>query len=319
MPTTSAAFPTASATSTSGSRTSRRLAKNSRARRTRWRRRPSRRRPPSSRARRRPPVASWPPPHSPPIPLEMTFNIFRTTKGQVMGQAVHAEVKARRTSRRPGEVVTRLFPVREYYTNRIEVPAATAGGQRRQGGRRGPLPQPAAVPRHGRERPVHPPEPGPASRLNYLKGLSGVWLQAMVLTAIGVWAGTFLSWPVALLMTIFFFVAGQVAFGFLRSSRSWGLLMVGGGPFESLIRLLGHENMHEQPAGDARRPDGQDARRPGHADHGPPRLHRAELRRDGRQQHRGRRVRRRLAAAASTTCWAPLPTPCPSPSPGISS
>ena len=34
---------------------------------------------------------------------------------------------------------------------------------------------------------------------NYMKGLFGVWLQAMVLTAIGVCAGTFLSWPVALL------------------------------------------------------------------------------------------------------------------------
>ena len=34
---------------------------------------------------------------------------------------------------------------------------------------------------------------------NYMKGLFGVWLQAMVLTAIGVFAGTFLSWPVALL------------------------------------------------------------------------------------------------------------------------
>ena len=38
----------------------------------------------------------------------------------------------------------------------------------------------------------------------------------MVLTAIGVFAGTFLSWPVALLTTIAFFVAGQVAFAFLR-------------------------------------------------------------------------------------------------------
>ena len=50
---------------------------------------------------------------------------------------------------------------------------------------------------------------------NFMKGLFGVWLQAMVLTAIGVFAGTFLSWPVALLTTIAFFVAGQVAFGFL--------------------------------------------------------------------------------------------------------
>ncbi len=50
---------------------------------------------------------------------------------------------------------------------------------------------------------------------NFMKGLFGIWLQAMVLTAIGVFAGTFLSWPVALLFTIAFFVAGHAAISFL--------------------------------------------------------------------------------------------------------
>lgn len=75
---------------------------------------------------------------------------------------------------------------------------------------------------------------------NFMKGLFCVWLQAMVLTAIGVFAGTFLSWPVALLTTIAFVVAGQVAFSFLLNFAQQSLL--GGGPFESLIRLLSHEN-----------------------------------------------------------------------------
>ncbi len=59
----------------------------------------------------------------------------------------------------------------------------------------------------------------------------GIWLQAIVLTTIGVFAGTFLSWPVALLFTIAFFVAGHAAFAILRDfflSTS-----VGGGPFEA--------------------------------------------------------------------------------------
>ena len=76
--------------------------------------------------------------------------------------------------------------------------------------------------------------------VNYMKGLFGVWLQAMVLTAIGVCAGTFLSWPVALLTTIAFFVAGQLAFAFLVDFSRQAIL--GGGPFESLIRLLTHDN-----------------------------------------------------------------------------
>jgi hypothetical protein len=68
----------------------------------------------------------------------------------------------------------------------------------------------------------------------------------MVLTAIGVFAGTFLSWPVALLTTIAFVVAGQVAFNFLLNFSQQSLL--GGGPFESLIRLLTHENQMSELA-----------------------------------------------------------------------
>ena len=81
---------------------------------------------------------------------------------------------------------------------------------------------------------------------NYMKGLFGIWLQAMVLTAIGVFAGTFLSWPVALLTTISFFVAGQLAFAFLVDFTRQAVL--GGGPFESLIRLVTHDNQMSELA-----------------------------------------------------------------------
>ncbi len=73
-----------------------------------------------------------------------------------------------------------------------------------------------------------------------MKGLFGVWLQAMVLTAIGVFAGTFLSWPVALLFTIAFFIAGHAAMSIL--GQFFLSTQIGGGPFESLIRLLSHQN-----------------------------------------------------------------------------
>jgi hypothetical protein len=76
---------------------------------------------------------------------------------------------------------------------------------------------------------------------NFMKGLFGVWLQALVLTAIGVFAGSFLSWPVALLTTFAFALAGHVAFASLLEFTRQSML--GGGPFESLIRLLSHDNM----------------------------------------------------------------------------
>ena len=81
---------------------------------------------------------------------------------------------------------------------------------------------------------------------NYMKGLFGVWLQAMVLTAIGVFAGTFLSWPVALLTTIAFFFAGQLLYNFLVDFTRQAVL--GGGPFESLIRLVTHDNQMSELA-----------------------------------------------------------------------
>ena len=133
-----------------------------------------------------------------------------------------------------------------------------------------------------------------------MKGLFGVWLQAMVLTAIGVFAGTFLSWPVALLTTIAFFVAGQVAFAFLVDFSRQAVL--GGGPFESLIRLLTHDNQMSELAPTAGGRHRQDARLARHAGHVAAGLHRAELPGARRQQHGRRRVRRRLDRHRSATC-----------------
>lgn len=181
--------------------------------------------------------------HSPPIPVEMTFNVYRTTKGRI-GDPVHAEmvVTNPHSNQKP---IVKIFPIREYYTNVVNLPPEILAGSR------GDL-----------KIEIHCLSPtqylgmaendlfiratagqfGP----NYMKGLFGIWLQAMVLTAIGVFAGTFLSWPVALLTTIAFFVAGQVAFGFLVELSHQSLL--GGGPFESLIRLLTHDNQMSELA-----------------------------------------------------------------------
>jgi hypothetical protein len=174
--------------------------------------------------------------HSPSIPVDMTFNIFRTTKGRI-GEPVIGEILV--TNPNTGETYRNLFEVREYYTNQQVIPASILAGS-----------QGALVIEVRCDSPTQ--YLGMAESdlyilaragdfgTNYMKGLFGVWLQAMVLTAIGVFAGTFLSWPVALMTTIFFFVSGQVAFAFLVDFSRQSLL--GGGPFESLIRLLSHDN-----------------------------------------------------------------------------
>lgn len=175
--------------------------------------------------------------HSPPIPMEMTFTIYRTTKGRV-GDPVYAELEVE-NPRTNQPKFRDTFPIREYYTNKRLLPSSFLVGSL------GTL-----------NVTVHCMSPtqylGMAESdfylladagnfgQNFMKGLFGIWLQAMVLTAIGVFAGTFLSWPVALLFTIAFFVAGHAATALLKDFVLQSI--VGGGPFESLIRLISHDN-----------------------------------------------------------------------------
>ena len=175
--------------------------------------------------------------HSPPLLTEMTFSIYRTTKGRI-GEPVYAEIEYTNPFVANSSYHD-IIPIREYYTNKWPVPSKIIAGSR------GYLTVEVRC--------ISPTQylgmsesdffilatPGTFGP-NFAKGLIGVWLQAMVLTAIGVFAGTFLSWPVALLTTITFFVAGQVAFTFLLEFANGEL--IGGGPFESLIRLLSHDN-----------------------------------------------------------------------------
>jgi uncharacterized membrane protein YhdT len=174
---------------------------------------------------------------SKPITVEMSFNVYRTTKGKV-GEPVYAEIQAinPRTGR---EFEGDVFPIKEYYTNQVQIPAwilAGSGGALRIEIRCLSPTQYLGM----SESDLYLLATSGDFGTNYMKGLFGVWLQAMVLTAIGICAGTFLSWPVALLTTIAFFVAGQLAFTFLFDFSRQAIL--GGGPFESLIRILTHDN-----------------------------------------------------------------------------
>jgi hypothetical protein len=181
--------------------------------------------------------------HSPPINIEMSFNVYRTTKGKI-GEAVYAAIEAinpRTLKQFDGDV----FAVKEYYTNHVQIPAAILAGSR--GALRIQVRCLTPTQYLGMaESDLYLLASSGPFWSNYMKGLFGIWLQAMVLTAIGVCAGTFLSWPVALLTTIFFFVGGQLAFAFLVDFSRQAIL--GGGPFESLIRIVTHDNQMSELA-----------------------------------------------------------------------
>jgi hypothetical protein len=183
--------------------------------------------------------------HSPPIPLEMNFNIYRTTKGEI-GEPVHASLVVRNP--RPNVAPHRDFlPIHEYYTDKRLIPSRVLVGSN------GYLRVEVQCFSPNQYLGMSESDLYLLARQgrfwdNYLRGLFGVWLQAMVLVAIGVFAGSFLSWPVALVTTLAFFVAGQAAFTFLQQIAILSDRIQGGGPFEALIRLLAHDNLQTELA-----------------------------------------------------------------------
>jgi hypothetical protein len=182
--------------------------------------------------------------HSRQIPVEMTFTVYRTTKGDV-GEPVLASLIAVNTLRPDAKPHTDVFPIHEYYTDKRFMPAEILVGSR---GRLSIEIQCMSPNQYlgMAENDFFLLASQGSYRTNFIKGLLGVWLQAMVLTAVGVFAGTFLSWPVAFLTTIFFGIAGYVGFNFLQDFSM--RLIQGGGPFESLIRMLSHDNMQSELA-----------------------------------------------------------------------
>lgn len=76
--------------------------------------------------------------------------------------------------------------------------------------------------------------------VNFAKGFFGIWMQMLIVIAFGVLFSTFLSGPVALLSTVGIMIAGYWKTFMLEIAENTKL---GGGPFESLYRLVTGENM----------------------------------------------------------------------------
>ena len=229
---------------------------------------------------------------SPPIKVEMSFNVYRTTKGKI-GEPVYAEIEAINPRDADGSTRATSFAIKEYYTNQVILPAWILAGSD------GSLQIQIRCLTQSQylgmaESDLYLLASSGNFGFNYMKGLFGVWLQAMVLTAIGVFAGTFLSWPVALLTTIFFFVAGQLAFAFLVDFSRQAIM--GGGPFESLIRIVVPRQpdvrAHADRGGRAR----QDPRFTRHARDVDARVPGSQFPGARRQQPRGRRLHGELAS-----------------------
>lgn len=76
--------------------------------------------------------------------------------------------------------------------------------------------------------------------VNFFKGYFGIWLQMVLVIAFGVTFSTFLSGPVAMLATVGAMIGGFFSDFLTRLSQH---AVLGGGPFEAIIRLVRQENL----------------------------------------------------------------------------
>lgn len=184
------------------------------------------------------------------LPLELTIRVFRTYKGDIVS-AVQGGLRLRN----PETGVTsaeRTFPAREFTTDSLLIPTKLfdADGQPLELFRDLVTPSGAVeielqciTPSQyfGMAQPdLYVRASDRSFTLNFVKCYLGIWLQMVVLTAVGVLFSTFLNLPVALMATIGTLLGGY-RLDYIRELAAGR--MVGGGPIEQIVRLFTGMNM----------------------------------------------------------------------------
>jgi ABC-type transport system involved in multi-copper enzyme maturation permease subunit len=178
------------------------------------------------------------------IPLEMTFTVFRTTKGEI-GRGVLAQLTFRNPKTKYA-VVQYPFEVREYYTNRRQLEAGAEAN----------LEQLFADSGGALDVEVRCLSPSQylgmahadlyilldeaSFGLNFAKGIVGVWIRVVLIICVAVMFSTFLNSYVAMLATVAVFIGG-VSMPLLNDIATGEA--AGGGPLEAAHRLFTQNNL----------------------------------------------------------------------------
>lgn len=194
------------------------------------------------------------------IRLEMTIEIFRTTKGDIE-QGVLGSLWVRRPGADPKVedwVEVRTFPAKEFVTDVKQIPREleTPAGEQLdlfgdiiQNGKlevrltcEVPNQYFGAAPHDLYLRSGDAP-----FAWNFAKGYLGIWLQMVLVVCFGVMFSTFLSGPIALMAT-FSTMLGGMFLQFVQDLASHKLY--GGGPIEQGVRMFNQDNLvSELPPG----------------------------------------------------------------------
>ncbi len=188
------------------------------------------------------------------LPLEMTLGVFRTHMGDIeRGIGGSLSVRNPRTDRM---VTARVFTAREYVTDVQYIPRTLRDPQTDEEldlfedlSDNGTLEIWLQCLPSGQYFGAGVGDlyfrAGDASfAMNLAKGYFGIWMQMLLIISFGVMFSTFLSGPVAALATVGAMLAGFFRpFLFDLANRE----VYGGGPFESLRRLITQENVMAEP------------------------------------------------------------------------
>jgi len=184
------------------------------------------------------------------LPIEMTLGVFRTYKGEIE-KGVPGSL-ALRNPQTGKKVEVRIFESKEFVIDVQHIPRTitTADGEKldlfkdlvSDDGRVEVWLQCAAPAQYfGVAQPDLYLRARDASFIwNFIKGYFGIWLQTLLVIGLGVCFSTFLSGPVAMLATLGTLLGGLFHDFMFRLATGQ---TYGGGPFESIIRILTQQNM----------------------------------------------------------------------------
>ncbi len=194
------------------------------------------------------------------LPIEMTLGVFRTYKGNiekgVPGTLWVRNPKADKSKEKP--VQARVFESKEFVTDTQTIPRKFLGTDGKMhdlfkefvnDGKVEVWLQCAAPAQYFgvAKADMYLRAKNASFAWNFIKGYWGIWLQTLLIISLGVFFSTFLSGPVAMIATL-----GALVGGFFNDFmyRLATQQTYGGGPFESLYRLLTQQNVtSELPPG----------------------------------------------------------------------
>lgn len=184
------------------------------------------------------------------LPLELIVRVFRTYKGEIE-EGIQGSLRLRNPDNK--DIVTSeiVFTARDASVNEFNIPTKLYVGSEEvdllkdvvtPDGRVEVIVQcldPAQY--YGFAQPdlyVRLPDASPL--WNYVKAQIGIWVQMVLVIAIAVTSSTLLNGPVAMLFTISFITLGFFRDFFVNVATG---KQVGGGPVESLVRLVTQKNL----------------------------------------------------------------------------